>query len=474
MDQGSRAVAMSPVDRAWLEMDEPHNPMVVSAIFQLDGGVRPAAMKQLVFERLLCHARFRQRADDRHYPPRWLEDGLPQIDYHVHLRPLKGPDAQAQLRAAIAAELGGELDRFRPLWRVVLFSRRGHPLTVLFRGHHAMGDGIALLHTLLGCTDAAVRKRGRASGVTEHVAHGGPLGGLIDQLEAANRALEKLRRAAADDLRHPRHLVQQLADGRQLAGAVARLLTLPEDNPPLLRQPLGGRRAVAWIEALPLARFRRAAQAQGVKLNDLFMAIVAGAVGGYLRAMVPDLPPAQNLRVSIPVNLRSGETAGSGNCFGLVLLDLPVGAGNARERLETVARRMSALKDSGEARAVLLGLAAAGHLPVMLEKKLVEQVAGKAAAVVSNLHGPGRQQKIGGGTIRSLVFWPPQSGGIGLGVSLFSYAGKLSIGVSVDTVLVGNPQLLIDQFRHAIDELTSARCRRPAIAPRRTLKPGAR
>lgn len=111
---------------------------------------------------------------------------------------------------------------------------------------------------------------------------------------------------------------------------------------------------------------------------------------------------------------------------------------------------MKALKDSGEARAVFLSLAVAGHLPVVLEKKLVNQVAGKSAAVVSNLRGPKRLLKIAGSTMRNVVFWPPQSGGIGLGLSLFSYAGKVSVGVSADTEIIKHPQLLMDAFRETV------------------------
>ncbi|MBL6750237.1 MAG: DUF1298 domain-containing protein [Nevskia sp.] len=452
MNDQLRDEVMSPVDRAWLEMDEPRNPMVASAIFQLDGKAGIAAVKKAIAERLLRHARFRQRADDAHHPPLWVEDAAPDLAYHVHVRRVAGGNAGAQLRAAIAAELAHELDRYRPLWRVVLFPRRGGPLTVLFRAHHAMADGIALMHILLECTDGAVRKAAGQPALPEHRAHGGPLGGLIDQLEGANRMLETLRRAALDDLRHPQHLARQLAEGRHLLSAVRRLLTLPEDNPAVLRQPLGGHRGVAWLDELPFARFHRAAHARGVKVNDLFMSIVAGAVGRYLRATLPLVPQDQNLRISIPVNLRNGGDAGPGNCFGLVLLDLPVGMADPQERLKVVAARMDALKHGGEARAVLLSLAAAGHLPVVLEKKLVNQVAGKAAAVVSNLQGPPRVVKIAGAAVRNLVFWPPQSGGIGLGISLFSYAGKLSIGVSADTALVASPALLMIEFRKTIEE----------------------
>ena len=93
---------------------------------------------------------------------------------------------------------------------------------------------------------------------------------------------------------------------------------------------------------------------------------------------------------------------------------------------------------------LLFGLAAAGHLPVPLESRLVCLIGAKSAAVVSNLPGPHRHVRIAGACMRSLAFWPPQAGGIGLGVSFFTYAGTLSVGLSADRGRVPNPQLLLD------------------------------
>lgn len=447
---------MSSVDRAWLEMDERHNPMVANAIFQLDGSVSAPVIAEAISRRLLRHVRFRQRPDDTHRPPRWVEEESLRLDYHIHLKHLTEPDSEAQLRSAVSEELSHELDRYRPLWRMVFYTQPDGLITALFRAHHAVADGIALMHVLLGCADTAMRKAKKEAdrhAVAEHPAHEGPLGGLIDQLEAANSALENLYRVVLDDLRQPAHLIEQFQEGQHILGAIGRLLALPENNPAEFRRPLSGHRAVAWLGALPFSRFHRFAQLQGVKINDVFIACLAGAFGRYLRATTRDLPETQNLRISIPVNLRSGDDgAGLGNYFGLVLLDLPVGVSDPKERLRIVSERMNALKDSGEARAVLLGLTVAGYLPVVLEKKLVNQVAGKSVAVVSNLRGPNRLLKIAGSTIRNVVFWPPQSSGIGVGVSLFSYAGKVSVGVSADTGIISHPQLLMDAFRETVKQ----------------------
>jgi len=55
--------------------------------------------------------------------------------------------------------------------------------------------------------------------------------------------------------------------------------------------------------------------------------------------------------------------------------------------------------------------------------------------------------------MRNLVFWPPQSGGIGLGLSFFSYASRLSFGISADLALLPNPRGLLEAFRSELEEL---------------------
>src|SRR5581483_118014 len=154
-----------------------------------------------------------------------------------------------------------------------------------------------------------------------------------------------------------------------------------------------------------------------------------------------------------------------GNHFGLVLLDLPVGEPDPAQRLRTVARRMNQLKESPQAHATMLGLAAASHLPVPFERRLVSRIGAKSVAVVSSLPGPKRHVRIAGARMRNLVFWPPQSGGIGLGLSFFSYAGQLSFGISADLALLPHPRGLLEAFRGELELLLQLSTLAPPEAP---------
>lgn len=435
---------MSGVDRAWLEMDDPCNPMVVSAVLELSGVHDVQATVRHILARLLEYRRFRQYVDRDFNPPIWCDAGDLLLSYHVRIFHLTEDAPEHDISRAVAQEVARALDPQLPLWQLTLFMRDEGHLTVLFRAHHAIADGMALLGVLMKCTDGAAQEAPpRRAPMPAPVR-------LLAQLGSAMNAAYDIGRSLPAPPRWPQWMAQRISEGREAVLAVGRVLALPEDNPDCLRRPLQGSRGVAWSGALPFAPIKARAAKLGVKINDLFLAALAGAVRRYLHETQGAEHPPQNLRISIPVNLRKRADGELGNCFGLVLLDLPIGRERWQERVQVVAARMAWLKRSPEARAMLLGLAAAGRLPVAMEKGLVGYLAGKSAAVVSNLPGPQEALTIGGAKLENLVFWPPQTAGIGVGISLFSYNGRVTVGVSADTALIASPAALVALFE---DEL---------------------
>ena len=436
---------MSAVDEAWFRMDSPRNPMVVPALMELEDVADVPAFATELVRRLLRHDRFRQRVVDSGGRRTWLDDGEPNLAYHlrVHARVQR----QDELHRLVTHEAEQPLDLAMPLWRIALFPCPGRRLTVLFRAHHAVADGIALMRLLLGLV--------RDEAPAPHAApRHGPLAGLIDKLDSLNSVFEDVGHELAEELRHPERLPQQLTDARRAIGAIARVLSLPDDNPPRLTAPLSGRRTAAWICDLALGPLKRAAAAHGCTINDILLAALAGAFGTVLRGSRAEVPGGQNLRVTVPVNLREGDDSDAGNQFGLVLVDLPLGVEDRAARIRVVAARMRTLKDSMEARATLATLGAVGYLPLSLEQRLIDLVAGKAVAVVSNLRGPREELSFAGARVRNIAFWPPRTAGVGIGIGMLSYADRVSIGISADAAQLARPQDLLDELRRELDPET--------------------
>jgi diacylglycerol O-acyltransferase / wax synthase len=435
---------MSAVDHAWLEMDEPDNPMIVSALMALDDVRAPKRVIRLLIARLLEYPRFRQRVDTTQVPPRWIDDGELHLGYHVHLDKRGHTASEHELAALIGAELSQPLDRAMPLWRATVYPRPRRGLMILFRAHHAIADGVAQLRLLLQLTDQAPH-RPTADVTAPKTAHRhGPLAAFIDTLESADQILERARELLREDLRHPSRVAEQVREGLSIARSVARVLRAPRHAPECFQLPLSGHRLVAWSGGIAFSQLYALSRTEGVTVNDIFLTALGGAFGRYLHDRGSAPAPGTDLGISIPVNLRADRDGVFGNSFGLVLLDLPIAQPDWRTRLHCVSARMAERKRSPEARAVLAGLEVAGHLPPAAEKRIVNWLGDKACAVVSNLPGPRRHLRVAGARISRIVFWPPQTSHVGIGVSLLSYAGEITVGVNADTALVPQPQRLVD------------------------------
>jgi hypothetical protein len=154
------------------------------------------------------------------------------------------------------------------------------------------------------------------------------------------------------------------------------------------------------------------------------------------------------------VNLRpAGQGHNLGNHFGLVFLDVPLGMDHPLERLYETRRRMSALKGSYQPMIALALLSAVGHGPRMVQEQVTHLLSANASAVMTNVPGPQSPLYLAGRRIAGIEFWVPQSGGIGMGISILSYDGRIQFGVITDAGLVPDPQRIVERFGDEFDKL---------------------
>jgi hypothetical protein len=149
----------------------------------------------------------------------------------------------------------------------------------------------------------------------------------------------------------------------------------------------------------------------------------------------------------VPVNLRPIDQAYKlGNRFGLAPLVLPIGIDNPIERVYEVRRRMADMKGSYQPLLAFSLLAVAGLLIKPAQDAMLNLFGKKTTAVMTNVPGPATKLKFCGATIEQNLFWVPQSGDVGLGVSILSYGGGVQFGVITDATLCPDPQAIIDEF----------------------------
>jgi WS/DGAT/MGAT family acyltransferase len=434
---------MSTADAAWLRMDRPTNLMIVNSVLWFDEPVDWDACRAVFLERIVARFdRFRQRAVDGlpFTGPRWADDPHFDADLHFHHVALPAPHDRRALETFIGDRIAAPLDRARPLWEVYLIDDYGPGCAMLVRIHHSVADGIALARVMLTLTDGGERG---SPGIVDGNGSAGPLGGFAP----VARAVGALAHDGLETLLHPARVRDVAAGAAEDAQTLAKLLLPAADPFTAIKGEQCVAHRVAWSDPVDLWRVKRAGRAYGATVNDVLVAAVTGAVGAHLREHGDDVEVVHAL---VPFNLRPLDEPlprELGNRFGLVLLGLPVGIEDPAARLAEVKRRMDAIKHSHEGPISYGILGLMGRTPLQVEQLLIGFFSAKGSMVLTNVPGPRRALSLAGTPLAGVLLWAPCSGSVGMSVSVFSYAGKVTVGFLTDAGLVPEPQALADGFR---------------------------
>jgi WS/DGAT/MGAT family acyltransferase len=188
-------------------------------------------------------------------------------------------------------------------------------------------------------------------------------------------------------------------------------------------------------------------------INDVLIASVAGALRRYL-IFRGDRTSKTELRAAIPVNVREPGTAFElGNKFSLVFLALPVYIEDPILRLREVKKRMDDLKQSPDAFVAFMVLSALGISSANIATTASNFFANKASTVMTNVPGPREPLYFAGKKIENFIGWVPRTGRVGMGISIFSYAGKVGVGLVTDEGLVPDPDMILKYFEDEFESL---------------------
>ena len=443
--------------------------MMIVGVWVIRPGIRYADLAARLQERMTRYPRFVQRVVEDAAGASWVAD--PAFDIANHLvvetlpRTRKTPPQQA-LQDRLAALCMVPLDRAHPLWQFHLVEHYQGGSALMLRIHHCIADGIALISVTQSLVD------GGAPPPPRPVAGPQPAEDWIAQAliqpltQLAVKALGLAGEGAVkslDMVMDPHRGVEKGLSGSvdaakmayQVLGDLAALALMADDAPTSLKGLPGRQKRVAWCPPLPLAEVKAVGRALNCSVNDVLLSCVAGAIGAYLRAQGEPVA-GKDIRAMVPVNLRPLEQAYRlGNQFGLAPLVLPIGLDNPVERVYEVRRRMGSLKGSMQPLLTFGLLAVAGLLIKPAQDAMLNLFSKKTTAVMTNVPGPTQKLKICGATIEESLFWVPQSGTVGLGVSILSYGGGVQFGVVSDSTLCPEPQAIIDRFEPEFAKLAT-------------------
>lgn len=465
---------LNGADTAWLRMDSPCNLMIINAMFIAER-MDFSDFKDTIMNRFLAFSRFLARPVLKSGQYFWEDDPYFDIDNHVKKVALPGAADKKILQYYLADLVSVPFDESKPLWQILFIENYKGGNAVILRVHHCYADGLALISVFNSITDessnvsSVANRKNKKDSFSDDVMNSvkamnyeWPLYQKV--IESAVSRADKYktfaRKVSVDGvsiLKNQDALRELIGDGVRATAELAQLAAMPSDPKEVLKGHLGVRKTCAWSDPLSFDKFHGIAKVVGCKINDLLLSCVAGAFREELIAAGKDVSN-KKIHITLPVNIRSesefnagGVPEELGNCFGTVFVPLPIGIENPLERVYKLKHDMIALKQSLQPALSYGLLYAAGMMPTSVQKFLLEGFGNKTTAVLSNVPGPRKPRYISGARIKEQMFWVPQTGDLGLGLSIISYAGQIQFGLVGDAKLFPSPERIINRFVRQIE-----------------------
>lgn len=459
---------LSTLDTSFLRVETQSAHMHVGwlAMLELPTGVGelvPDVLAERIAARLHLAPRFRQIVVPAPLgEPLWVDDPQFRLDRHlaVETRPVRGRPELERLAGAFLSE---QLDRIRPLWQLVIVPDAGPgQAAILGKVHHAMVDGIAAVELATLLFDLAPDAALPDPVDWEPEPSGAPLRVAVDAVaDSAVEQFRSARRLATMGLA-PRRTMRVAETMRRAAFSIAEDVIRPAP-PSFVNGPITPQRALV-TERVALPRLLKIKEARGVKLNDVVLAVVTGALRRYA-ALVE--APADPLRAMVPVSVReSGDDQAEGNRITFAFIDLPLSEADAGRRLSIIHSHTQELKASGKVAGSDVLLRSMVQLPGFLKERAARLAASPRMynLAVSNVPGPRIPLYAAGAKVSEIYPVIPTSDGHAMAIGVLTYNDSLHFAAYVDPTVITESAELASLFRNSVAELEHAVARGPGRA----------
>ena len=459
---------LAGLDAAFLALETPTSHLHITGVLVFDASTMPGGysfekMKRFVGGRTHLSPAFHRRLLKVPFNlgrPVWINDPDFDLDYHVRRAALPAPGGLDEL-SEFAAEIASRpLDRDRPLWEMWFVEGvEGGNAAMVAKMHHATIDGVSGANLMANLLDLEPKP------VDDDVA---PSDGwqpepLPSDAELVGRAVVGRVRRRFQLVRNTGTIVRAVGElaGRRLRRDAPTMATPFTAPPTPFNQPLTAHRRMAFA-SVPLETVKQVKRAFGVTVNDVVLALCAGALRRYLQSHgeLPDQP----LIAAVPVSTR-GDEAGGGETANMVsgmIVSLATEVADPVERLRRIAESSAGAKEEHEA----LG----GDFVAELSELAGSQVFGLGARaysalrlasrhrpalnlIVSNVPGPDFPLYFGGARLRALYPMGPIYDGMGLNVTVLSYLDQVGFGFVSCRELAPDLTRLADAVGESLQEL---------------------
>ena len=458
---------LSGTDALFLSMETPSWHQHVGGLTILEPGDRPVVFEDLVRtieERLPAAPKFMWKIKEMPFGldrPAWIDD--PDFDVRNHIRRIAvptpgGPKETAEVAGMI---LSTQLDRNRPLWEMWFVEGViGGRVALIMKYHHCLMDGMAgaSLATLLMDLEP---------NPTETLVTIPPPEEQSAGHDPSN--LEVLARAALEAARRPARVAQYLVGGVQkIAGGAVEALRNDESRAILrapetpFNAPIGPRRSLAFT-SVSMEDLRKLKTHHDVKINDLVLTLVSGALRKYLDDQ--GILPEASLSTGVPVSMRAEGDTTHDNKISTMFLSLNTDVEDPIERLKAIATSAQSAKAMQKALSarqiqslgeVASPLILSTAVRAVFRLQLMSRLPARVNTLVSNVPGPPIPLYSCGAQISGIFPSSVIVDGMGVNCTVISYMDRLDFGFHVDPDLVPDPWAISEAVPAALAELMEA------------------
>lgn len=395
---------------------------------------------------------FRDRVEEspgRLATPRWVADEGFDLSWHLRRVDAPAPHTPDTVIDFARTAATSAFDHSRPLWEFTLIEHleEGRAAMVM-KIHHSLMDGLGgmQLALLLFDTEPTLAVADVEEGDGHHaVGSGLTVNGLLYDGERITGLIGGLAAAAVPAALHTaRHPVTSVADAVETARSVVRTVApVSETLSPIMRER-GLNRRLDMID-FDLEDLKRAAATASGSVNDGFLAAVTGGLRRYHERHGA---PVDNLRVTMPISIRTPDDPVGGNRITLIRFVVPVGDPDPAERIRELDVRCRAARNE-RSLPLTNGIAATLNL---LPRAVVGGMLKHVDFVASDVPGFEFPVYLAGARLeRETAFGPTI--GCSMNVTLLSYNGTCCAGITIDTAAVGDPEVLVECLREGFEEV---------------------
>lgn len=391
--------------------------------------------------------------------PLWIDDTRFDLTYHVRHTALPPPGSIERLQRLTARLFSQRLDRSKSLWELYLVEGlEGGRFALVNKTHHAMVDGVSgvdiatLLFDL--SRDAAPTPPPKARWKPRPEPSQAEVASKLVRDSA--RVAFGLAASAVRSVAEPERAAQALRETAEGLGEVLWAGLTPVPSSPL-NVPIGPHRRVTWVRT-SLADFKVVKNRLGGTVNDVVLAIVAGALARWLRGRGVRTEGLE-LRASVPVSVRAEqEHKQLGNRITLMVTPLPVYCDDPAERLRIVREEMKDLKESKQAigAQLIIGLERFAPPTLLAQASRLHFSPRFSNLIVTNVPGPQFPLYLMGHELLEMVPVGFIVDGFAMIVALVSYNGFLTFGLLGDYDALPDLGVIAKYIEDALGELVSA------------------